>query len=117
MKTHRNFLIAVTVTLGFALPDLVRAREESGEELFEKAIRPVLVEKCYSCHSSASKSPKGGLRLDSISAIRKGGTSGEAVVPGKPEESLLIDAIAHAEGVSVMPPSGKLPERTIADFR
>lgn len=117
MKTHRNFLIAVTVSLGFVLPGLARAGEESGGELFEKAIRPVLVEKCYSCHSSASKSPKGGLRLDSVSAIRKGGSSGEAVVPGKPEESLLIDAIAHAEGVSVMPPSGKLPDRTIADFR
>ena len=53
------------------------------EKFFEQNVRPLLAEKCYSCHGE--KKQKGGLRLDSIEAILKGGESGPAVVPGKPE--------------------------------
>ena len=59
-------------------------------ELFEKKIRPVLVEHCYSCHSeqaSQNKQLRGGLRLDSRAGIRKGGDSGPAIVAGKPAAS------------------------------
>ena len=58
------------------------------EKFFEQNVRPLLAEKCYSCHGD--KKQKGGLRLDSIEAILKGGESGPAVVPGKPNESLLV---------------------------
>src|SRR5271154_4369842 len=57
------------------------------EHFFEQNVRPLLAEKCYSCHGD--KKQKGGLRLDSIEAILKGGESGPAVVPGKPDDSLL----------------------------
>jgi hypothetical protein len=90
---------------------------DDGVEFFEKKIRPVLVERCYSCHSAeaaAKKTLKGNLLLDTREAIRKGGDSGPAVVPGKPEDSLLIAAIRH-ESIE-MPPKGKLPDETIADF-
>src|SRR5262245_44852361 len=67
-----------------------------GIEFFEKKIRPILVEHCYGCHSTASKKLKGGLLLDSREGIRKGGESGRpSVVPGKPEESLLIQAVRY----------------------
>ena len=65
-----------------------RAVQRRREKFFEQNVRPLLVEKCYSCH--AAKKQKGGLRLDSIEAILKGGESGPAVVPGKPDESLLV---------------------------
>ena len=91
--------------------------DETGVEFFESRIRPVLVEKCNRCHATGEKAPKGGLRLDSPSGIRKGGDSGVVVLPGKVEESPLIDAIAHAGGVAEMPPDAKLPDRTIDDFR
>src|SRR5262245_55013081 len=52
--------------------------EQAGFEFFEKKIRPVLVEHCYKCHSVEAKSPRGGLRLDSRDAIRKGGDTGPA---------------------------------------
>ena len=61
------------------------------EKFFEQNVRPLLAESCYSCH--ATKKQKGGLRLDSLESILKGGESGPAVVPGKPEESLLVAAI------------------------
>jgi hypothetical protein len=79
------------------------------ERFFEKDVRPLLVEKCYSCHSERKQ--KGGLRLDSLEAILKGGDSGPAVVPGKPGESLLVEAINY-EGPE-MPPAGKLPAEKI----
>ena len=83
-------------------------------EFFESKIRPVLVKHCYQCHSVDSKSVKGGLLLDFQKGILKGGESGPAVVPGKPQESLLIAALKY-DGFE-MPPKGKLPESVVADF-
>lgn len=81
---------------------------------FKQRIEPVLEEHCYSCHSAAANSIKGGLRLDTRSAIRRGGESGPAVVPGKVEESLLLAALRY-EGLE-MPPNAKLPNEVIQDF-
>jgi hypothetical protein len=78
------------------------------EQFFEQNVRPLLAENCYTCHGD--KKQKGGLRLDSLEAILKGGESGPAVVPGKPDESLIVEAINY-EGLE-MPPTGKLsPEK------
>ncbi len=84
---------------------------------FEQRIRPVLVNHCYECHSNDSRSLKGGLRVDDREAIRRGGDSGPAVVPGRVDESLLMAAIAYDGGLYDMPPAGKLPDAVIADFR
>ncbi len=88
--------------------------DRKGVEFFEKKIRPLFVQHCYECHSSKSKSVKGGLLVDTREGIRQGGESGAAVVPGDTEESLLIEAIKY-EGLE-MPPKGKLPEAAIADI-
>jgi hypothetical protein len=95
------------------------AQEPSREglEFFEKRIRPTLAENCYACHSEKSKRPQGGLLLDSIEAMLKGGASGQpAVVPGDPEKSLLIKAIRHTDAKLQMPMGGKLPDPVIKDF-
>lgn len=65
-----------------------------GIEFFETHIRPVLVAKCYECHSGTSKKIRAGLRLDTAERMRAGGESGPAVVPNKPDESLLVSASA-----------------------
>src|SRR5262245_22328397 len=96
-----------------------RPQEPSREglEFFEKRIRPALAENCYACHSEKSKRPQGGLLLDSIEAMLKGGASGQpAVVPGDPEKSLLIKAIRHTDAKLQMPMGGKLPDQLIKDF-
>ncbi len=85
-----------------------------GVEFFETHIRPVLVEKCYSCHSAAAKDLKGKLRLDTAERMRSGGESGPVIVPHKPEESALIAALKYES--SEMPPKGKLPDPVIDDF-
>jgi len=70
---------------------------------FEKEVRPVLVERCASCHGAAKQS--GGLRVDSRAAILEGGDLGPSVVPGDPDKSPLIQAIRH-QGDNKMPPKG-----------
>ena len=80
-------------------------------EFFEKEIRPVLADHCYPCHSAQALSPFAGLRLDSREAALEGGESGPAVVPGKPEESPLVQRI---QGKPVlMPPGGALDQHQI----
>src|SRR5215218_1421581 len=80
-------------------------------EFFEKQIRPVLAEKCFSCHGPEKQ--EGGLRLDSRAALLKGSDSGEVVATGKPDESLLIEAIQQTGSVK-MPPKEKLSPEAIA---
>ncbi|MCC6390461.1 MAG: DUF1549 domain-containing protein, partial [Bryobacterales bacterium] len=92
------------------------ARAETGEEFFEKKIRPVLAERCYGCHGAKVKSPMGGLRLDTAAALRKGGDSGPAVLPGDPGKSPLMEAIRYTSLRIKMPPAGRLPDEQIADF-
>src|SRR6476660_2989327 len=62
-------------------------------EFFEQKIRPLLVMRCFECHSDTGKGVKGGLHLDSRSAMLAGGDSGPALVPGKPAETLIVEAI------------------------
>ncbi len=81
---------------------------------FETKIRPVLAEHCYQCHSATSKSVKAGLRVDSRKSLLDGGDSGPAIVPGDPDDSMLLAAIRYEE--YEMPPKGKLPDSVIADF-
>ncbi len=87
---------------------------DDGIEFFEKKIRPVLVKHCYECHSAASDEAKGELVLDYRDGLRGGGESGAAIVPGKPQESLLLEALRHES--FEMPPKKKLPAAVIADF-
>jgi cytochrome c553 len=83
-------------------------------EFFEKRIRPVIVTHCSECHGEGEA--KGGLRLISGEAAKRGGDSGAAIVPGKPDESLLIEAIGHRGDIK-MPPKQKLADAEIADLR
>jgi len=83
-----------------------------GIDFFEKQIAPILKRRCYKCHSHESGKAKGGLVLDSRHGWKKGGTEGPAIVPGKPAESLLIEAVRY-EGYE-MPPEEQLPASEIA---
>jgi hypothetical protein len=85
-------------------------------EFFEKKIRPVLVAHCYKCHADDAKNLRGGLRVDTRAGLQQGGDSGPAVVPGKPEKSLILQALRYSEDFYQMPPDGKLPKNVAADF-
>ncbi|HUY91217.1 MAG TPA: PSD1 and planctomycete cytochrome C domain-containing protein [Pirellulales bacterium] len=110
-------LLAPLIAMLAAAP-LVRAADadDAGREFFEKKIRPLLVEHCYECHSAEAQKLGGGLRLDHRDGWLAGGDSGQAIEPGKPEESLLIQAVRYADDAVQMPPKGKLPAAAIADL-
>ncbi len=79
-------------------------------EFFEKKVRPILVNNCYTCHS-ANTNARGGLRVDDRNGLLHGGNLGPAVVPGNPDESLLIQAVKY-EGLE-MPPQKRLSDEEI----
>src|SRR5690348_9703470 len=90
-----SWTLALGIPLGLALPVQVRAagKPEDAETFFELKVRPVLAGVCVKCHGATKAS--GGLRLDSREAMVKGGDSGPAVVPGNPEESLIVQAVRY----------------------
>jgi mono/diheme cytochrome c family protein len=69
-------------------------------EFFENKIRPLLAANCYACHGESATA---GLRVDSREGLLRGGGTGPAIVPGKPEESALVQAVQHADGFPRMP--------------
>ncbi len=83
--------------------------DESGDH-FESRIRPLLTSHCIECHGPDEQS--GGLRLDSRAAILQGGDHGPAAVPGSPQESLMLQAVART-GDLQMPPEEALPATTV----
>lgn len=98
-----------------ALSSSVAFSDDSGSptsesiEFFEKQVRPILVSRCYECHSTEANEVRGGLRLDSRDGWATGGDSGPAIVPENPDESLLIAAVRYGDESTAMPPKGKLP--------
>ncbi|WP_231754286.1 PSD1 and planctomycete cytochrome C domain-containing protein [Caulifigura coniformis] len=102
----------LTIWLTLANASLQAADQEQPLEFFEKKVRPLLVSHCYECHSVKSKSLKAGLRVDSRSALLKGGDSGAAISSDQPDQSLLLEAVRYE--AYEMPPKGKLPAADIA---
>jgi hypothetical protein len=89
-----SILLLVSATATFAAP-VDYARE----------VKPLLQERCFACHGSLKQNAK--LRLDSGELIRKGGSSGAIVVPGKSAESIFIERISDPDEHSRMPPEGQ----------
>ncbi len=109
-------LALLVVLAASGIPDAT-AGDAGDLVLFESRIRPVLVEHCQECHSLEADKAKGGLRLDDREALLRGGDSGPALVPGKPDESLLLAAMRHSDPDLTMPPrKPRLSDRVLADF-
>jgi hypothetical protein len=114
-----NIIMRVTLLAGFLTWGASAHADDKPNpadlDFFEKKIRPVLVEHCYGCHSVESKKERGGLLLDNKESLLKGGDSGSAIVPGKPNDSLLIKHVRWT-GDRKMPPKEKLPDAVIGDL-
>ena len=115
-KTHRRNLFGRLYLLLVFLLTLSAGLAEQRTDFFEKKIRPVLSMSCYECHSAKSKSLKAGLLLDRKAGWVKGGKNGAVIHPGKPDESILMNALKYDNHELQMPPSGKLSETVLADF-
>lgn len=92
------------------------AAAEDGVAFFEKKVRPLLIDKCYNCHSPEHK-VKGGLRLDTKEGTLAGGDSGPSVVPKEPDQSLLLRAVTYEDRDLKMPPKEKLSAEEVDIIR
>lgn len=103
-------LVAVLtlIPVGFAAEPATPAQRD----FFEKRIRPLLIARCFECHSSDAPKLKAGLKVDELEWLLKGGESGPAIVPGHPEKSLLIQSVKYES--FEMPPKAKLRDDEIA---
>lgn len=90
--------------------------ESEGDRLYREKIRPILEQSCFGCHSATATTVKGGLLLDSREALLRGGDTGPVVIPGNARESLLLQAIRHADGLKMPPKKPKLADSVIDDF-
>lgn len=84
---------------------------QADDEFFEKQVRPVLAGTCFRCHGADKIG--GGLRVDSREALITGGETGASIIPGNPDESLLIQAIRREDGIAAMPPGKPLPPESV----
>ncbi len=110
MKTAGSIIIAIALHTGIAM---AAPADDSKVAFFEKTIRPILINRCYECHSVESGKSKGGLLLDSRDAILKGGDNGPALVAGNPEKSRIIESVRYHNQDLQMPPKGALPSAEV----
>ena len=80
---------------------------------FESKVRPVLIKRCYDCHSTEKKT-KGGLALDTRAGWQHGGDNGPAIIPGDLTKSLVIKAVRYLDKDFAMPPKSRLPADEVA---
>jgi hypothetical protein len=85
-------------------------------EFFESKIRPILVDNCYKCHSHQADKVKGGLLLDTREGLLHGGNGGPVLVPGKPDDSVLIQAVRYTDPDLQMPDDKQLTDQQVADL-
>jgi len=117
-STLLQLVLATAALALYILPNAsVSAAEISAAErqFFATKIRPALVKHCYECHAADSKKLGGKLRLDHREGLIEGGESGPVLIPGKPDDSLLIQALRYHDDLE-MPPEEPLPAAVIQDF-
>src|SRR6266567_4493030 len=96
IRSARNLVLAGFAALGLSLgagwtQAIQKPVDPKAAEFFEAKIRPILVDKCSSCHGSSMQ--QGGIRLDTLEFALKGNSNGVPIVPGEPERSLIVKVI------------------------
>jgi cytochrome c553/mono/diheme cytochrome c family protein len=104
---RRSLAVVFTLATAFA-----QKPSDANGEFFEMRIRPLLVNRCYACHTEEHM---GGLQLDTLEHALKGGKSGVVIKPGDPAHSLMVEALHYTNARLKMPPTGRLKDSEIAD--
>ncbi len=101
--------LALLLILAPGIPSAL-AQSSPDLDFFEKKIRPVLTDHCFECHSAQAKKLKGDLRLDTRDGLLK------TLVPGHPDQSVLLRALRWTDDDLKMPPRKKLPDEVLRDM-
>ncbi len=107
-------LVCVSDILPFSLASGEDSKTVKSDDFFESNVRPLLSDHCFECHQ---RKADGDLRLDSRQSIIQGGATGPAIIPGQPEQSLLIQAISGAHTELEMPPENPLSKEQVETMR
>ncbi|MCF6310945.1 MAG: hypothetical protein L3J39_00695 [Verrucomicrobiales bacterium] len=108
MKTNTHSLlqacaIAGVASLGFGS---ATAADSKDPIIYKDLVNPILQAKCVSCHGEDKS--KGKLRLDTFEAVMKGGSEGDNIIPGKPDDSLSLIRVHYPlDDDDHMPPEDK----------
>ena len=106
-------MLLILISPVVTLTQLPPATEKTVD--YEKDVKPILSQNCYSCHGPRSQ--QAGLRLDTRQPALRGGDYGPVIVPGKSSESKLIRRIVSGDGGIQMPPTGPLTPDEIGILR
>ncbi|TLD71190.1 DUF1549 domain-containing protein [Phragmitibacter flavus] len=115
MKKTLTLLLLLSASFNASAASDVTAEADAQREamlFFENDIRPILANRCYSCHGEDKQ--KAGLRVDDINHLLAGGDTGAALTKGDPDKSLFIEAVRYQNADFQMPPKEKLPDNEIA---
>src|SRR2546429_9325687 len=96
-KLFPLLLIVILFIFAWTLRAAAAAPTPEQLEFFEKTIRPLLAEHCYSCQSEKAEKLKGGLRLDKTAGVLKGGDSCPPIIPADAQDDLLIQRIPYSD--------------------
>lgn len=112
---RKSFRISMKLLTSALLTALVQFgavyAEDAAVEMFERKIRPLLIDKCSECHTGTMLS--GGLNLESRKTLLRGGESGSPLDLEHPEMSLLLQAVRRIDGLE-MPPDNPLNDHEVA---
>jgi mono/diheme cytochrome c family protein len=114
-QLRRLAATTLLILIGTTASTALAADSDEGLRLFREKVEPLLKRECYACHASTAKELQGGLLLDSRQGILHGGDTGAAIVPGKSDESLLVQALRHQGDYAMPPEKPRLTESLIAD--
>src|SRR6266436_1944981 len=99
MCRGRNRVLLFTSLVLLRFPGL-NGMAATNEIRFNRDIRPILSESCFSCHGPDKNQRKAKLRLD----VREVAIEREAIVPGKPDQSKVVEHIFATDPDEIMPP-------------
>jgi len=100
-------------SVGIAAAAPAPALDHEQAAFFEAKVRPLLSKHCYDCHSARAEKVKGGLLLDTRQGWQAGGDTGDVIVPGDPDASLLVETVRYRDPDLQMPPKYKLSDEEI----
>lgn len=108
MKTTTHPVLKACAIAGLSALGLGSAMAADAKDpiIYKDLVNPILQAKCVSCHGEEKS--KGKLRLDSFEAVMKGGSEGDNIIPGKPEDSLSLIRVHYPlDDDDHMPPEDK----------
>ncbi|MBI1352950.1 MAG: DUF1553 domain-containing protein [Acidobacteria bacterium] len=107
-----------SLALSFGLVAVAAAAPPIGPESkvsFNKDVRPILSDKCFTCHGPDEKKRLSGLRLDNFEGATRDLGGRAAIVPGDPDASEIIRRVTHESEALRMPPAYAGTGKTISD--